>query len=410
MPPDTSSDTSSLAAASTGAGAGATNPESTGAAGAGPDNASDGDTGSGASTSTGGANTGTDTTSDTGASTTTAEPTTTAGGTGGPVSASDKRTLACLEYVLGFCESNARCSGNLDGILPCFESSSPACPDVLFAPGSTRTVDDTFACADAWRAHSCDLPRPECATAGTRADGEACVSAIQCASRYCSGNSVSCGVCEPTAKLGEPCEAGTGAGLECESGLLCHVTDHVCVGPTDTTGNGLGLGEACDSGGSACHPNACRPDDAGVYTCQPYPKLGEDCSTTLRCAEGDSYCDTTLVCLELPKMGYFCGVDAATGTAERCAQGLACDTLFYPPICLSPPAAPGVGEPCEGTCQAGLTCRCSDDACDTKNCLWARFEGESCSGANEACVMGECVDGTCVVSEAPSTFAELCGE
>lgn len=408
MPPDTNSDSSSLATASTGAGdsggtggsasgAGGTSPDGTSAAGAGPADTSDGDNGSGA------ANSGTPST--TAPSTTT----TTAGGTtGGQVSASDKRTLACLEYVLAFCEYSVRCSTSIENVIQCFERNSTSCPDVLFAPGSSRTVDGTFACADDWRALSCDLYQPECATAGTRTDGEACVTSIQCASRYCSGSSVSCGVCRATAKLGDPCDYA--AEVFCEPGLSCHLADFVCVTPADATTGGPELGEACDPGGLGCYPNACIPDDAGVYTCKPYPKLGEDCSTTLHCAEGDSYCDTTLVCLELPKVGYFCGTDAATGTAERCAQGLACDTLFYPPICLSPPAAPGVGEPCEGTCQAGLTCRCSDDACDTEICLWARLEGESCSGANEACVMGECVDGTCVVSEAPSTFAELCGE
>ena len=386
----------------TAAGSGGTGPDGTSSTGASPDGTSTGSASSDGASSDG-------TSSDLGGTSATTTATTTAGAsTGGQVSARGDRTHACLEYVLGFCEFIARCSGDLEGIIPCYESSSFSCPDVLFAPGSARTVDGTFACADAWRALACELPRPECATAGTLANDEACVSGIQCASRLCSGNAESCGTCLPTAKLGEACD--NVAGPQCEGGLLCHTTQLVCVGPTDSALGGLEIGEECDPTTSGCYPNYCGSDDAVVYTCKPYPKLGEDCSSTWACVPGDSYCDATLVCLALPTASQFCGVDASGGAARWCAEGLVCDTTFDPPLCLTPPAAPGLGEPCEGACQTGLTCRCTDDACDSPICLWARFAGESCSAPDEACLMGECVDGTCVVSETASTFGELCGE
>jgi hypothetical protein len=283
-----------------------------------------------------------------------------------------------------------------------------SCPDVLFAPGSARTVDGTLACADAWRALACEDNNPECAFDGTLPDGEDCVTGIQCASRYCTGGRDSCGTCMPTAELGEPCDDTLGP--QCEPGLYCHGTDRVCVLLTGPVVGGLEVGEECDPTRSDCYPNLCLSDTAGVYSCQPYPTLGEDCSHTYSCAYGDSYCDPSFVCLALPAVNQFCGVDAGTGAEQWCAEGLVCDPSFVPAICLAAPAAPGQGEACEETCQAGLTCRCVDDACESKTCQWARLAGESCASPEEACLMGECVDGTCEVIDRESTFDEVCGE
>src|SRR6187399_2575264 len=134
------------------------------AAGSGGAGASSVSTSSG-SVSSDGASTSTDTGTGTGTAASTSagaiDSTTTAGGTGGQVTSSGDETHACLEYVLGFCEFTARCSGGLDGVIPCFEGNRDSCPDVLFGPGSARTVESTFACADAWRALACDITRPE---------------------------------------------------------------------------------------------------------------------------------------------------------------------------------------------------------------------------------------------------------
>lgn len=332
-----------------------------------------------------------------------------AGGTGGTDGQdSGNKTHACLEYVLGFCEYQARCGEGPESTVPCFERIMPSCPDVLFAPGSARTVDGTFACADAWRALACEATNPECAIDGTLPDGEACVTGIQCASRYCTGTPDTCGTCMPTAELGEPCDDSLGP--QCEPGLYCHGTDRVCVVLTGPVVGGLEIGEECDPSRSDCYPNLCLGDGTGVYSCEPYPTLGEDCSQTYSCAYGDSYCDPSFVCLALPAVNQLCGVDASTGAAQWCAEGLVCDQAWTPPVCLAEPALPGQGEACETACQAGLTCRCADDACDSKTCQWARLPGESCASPEEACLMGECVDGTCEVPEKESTFAEICAE
>src|SRR6187399_2336803 len=274
-------------------------------------------------------------------------------GTGGQPSWPHTETHACLDYVLGFCEQTARCEG-ITSVLACYEANSTRCPDLLFAPGSTRTIDGTFACADEWRALSCEIPTPECATAGTLVDGEACVTGIQCASRLCSGNTDLCGSCMPSVGLGEPCDDALGP--QCTPGLLCDPTESVCVALSGATTDPLELGEECESTRSDCYPNDCRADDAGVYRCQPYPTLGQDCSDPLTCAFGDSYCDITQVCLALPAAGEPCGVEAFTGLAQWCTDGAFCDRNQYPALCV---ATPGLGEPCDGACQEDLGCNCT---------------------------------------------------
>jgi len=293
-------------------------------------------------------------------------------GTGGQPSWPHTETHACLDYVLGFCEQTARCEG-ITSVLACYEANSTRCPDLLFAPGSTRTIDGTFACADEWRALSCEIPTPECATAGTLVDGEACVTGIQCASRLCSGNTDLCGSCMPSVGLGEPCDDALGP--QCTPGLLCDPTESVCVALSGATTDPLELGEECESTRSDCYPNDCRADDAGVYRCQPYPTL--------------------------------CGVDGFTGVAQWCADGLTCDRTSEPTVCRT---LPGAGEPCVGACQQDLSCNCADDACTSQVCQRPRFHGETCAAPQDGCLMGDCVEGTCVVPEAESIFAERCSE
>ena len=398
------------ASAATGGSAGAlatgASPGGTTSVGAGPGGADAGDASSGAG-SAGGVNPSTnDSASSTGTGTSTTVTTTTTGSTGGEGS-SESATHACLEYLLGFCEYTERCGGSPERVISCFERLIPSCPDVLFGPGSSRTVDGTFACADAWRALSCDLIRPDCATAGTLADGEPCVTGIQCASRLCSGATDTCGSCVPSAKLGEACNDADGP--QCEGGLSCKTPDGVCVLPSEWVAGGQAVGEECDPTASGCYPNDCRAGDDGVYHCELFPTLGDDCSERWTCAYGDSYCEiSTYVCTALPGNGEPCGVDASS--IAQCAEGLACDVTLETPLCLAMPAASGPGEACESTCQAGLTCRCTDDACASKTCQWARLAGESCAAAEEACLMGECVEGICVVTEMESTFAAICGE
>jgi len=334
--------------------------------------------------------------------TSTSGSTNTSGGGSGGLVWPHTETHACLDYVLGFCEQAARCDGASD-VVACYEANSARCPDLLFAPGSTRTIDGTFACADEWRALTCDIPTPECATAGTLADGEACVTGIQCASRLCSGNTDQCGSCVPSAGLGESCDDAIGP--SCTPGLTCDPSESVCFAPSP--GDPMQVGDECAPSASNCYPNDCRADDAGVYRCQPYPTLGQDCSEPLTCAFGDSYCDISQVCLAFPAAGDPCGVDGFTGMAQWCAEDTFCDRTSEPAVCR---ALPKVGEPCDGSCQENLSCLCSDAACTSRVCQRPRFFSETCFPPQDGCIDGDCVEGTCLVFEAQSVFAERCAQ
>lgn len=368
-----------------------TSPSSTSTGSGGTDDGTGADS-TAAATNTGGSGS---TGAGAGDTTASANTSTSGAGTGGQISWPHTETHACLAYVLAFCEQTERCDRATD-VLDCYASNSVRCPDLLFAPGSTRTVNGTFDCAEEWRTQSCEIPTPECATAGTLADGEACVTGIQCASRLCSGSTELCGSCTPSADLGEPCDDALGP--SCVPGLLCDPTDLVCFAPSP--GDPMDLGDECEPTASNCYPNDCRADDAGVYRCQPYPTLGQDCSEPLTCAFGDSYCDLTQVCLEFPAAGDPCGVDGFTGMAQWCAKGLVCDRTSEPAFCR---ALPGAGEPCDGVCQDGLIC-------NSQVCQRPRFFGETCNPPQDGCIGGDCVEGTCVVPEAESIFAERCAE
>ena len=361
---------------------------STGSGGSSPNSA-------GTTTSTGGTGAGT------GDANASASTSTSGAGSGGQAAWPQTETHACLAYVLAFCEQTARCHDS-PSVVSCYEANSVRCPDLLFAPGSVRTIDGTFACADEWRALACEIRTPECAAAGTLAEGEPCVTGIQCASRLCSGNTDLCGSCLPSAALGEPCDDA----VQCVPGLRCDYTDLVCVPEITGETDPVAVGTECNPSSSVCYPNDCRADDAGVYRCQPYPTLGQDCSDPLTCAFGDSYCDITQVCLALPVAGEPCGVDGFTGVAQWCADGFACDGSD-PALCV---AIPGLGEPCQGVCLEDLSCACSDAACSSEICQRPRFQGETCTPPQDVCIGGDCVDGSCVVPEAESIFAERCEE
>ncbi len=138
---------------------------------------------------------------------------------GGAAAALDP-TLACIEYMRGLCARTSRCYGEGAAFEECMLSAR-FCPDVMYAPGSTRTVEGTWACAEGWRDLACDaLPSyPPCATPGTRADGEPCIAAMQCASLACSAYGDACGVCSHLAADGEACDEA--AGTRCDEGLYC---------------------------------------------------------------------------------------------------------------------------------------------------------------------------------------------
>lgn len=314
-------------------------------------------------------------------------------------------TLACIEYMRGLCERSARCDGIPSTIEPCM-SNARFCPDVMFAPGSTRTVEGTLACADEWRELPCDAvpSHPTCATPGTRAAGEPCIASMQCASHSCSTYGDTCGVCSQIAGEAEACDLA--AGIDCDEGLYCSEDPQVCVAlPPASRASTLALGEECDPRLSECYPNDCRRDTSDVYRCTPYPTLGQDCTVPLTCAFGDSYCDISGVCLAFPAVGAACGVDGFTGDGRWCGADGYCDDTAEPRVCRAL-AAPG--EACVTGCVSGYRCECDTAECLERHCSRQRYPGESCDEPGDRCLVGRCEAGTCQAYEAQGLYASAC--
>jgi hypothetical protein len=319
--------------------------------------------------------------------------------------ASATQVDACIEYLRAQCQRRFEC-GNYAVFEACF-ANVISCPDVLFSPGSTRTIAGTLACADEWRTASCaDIERsipPKCATPGTRVAGDGCVSGLQCASARCSGDFATCGVCLDIVGEGETC----GDMIACEDGFTCDSETSTCTKfePPPGLPDPKPLGAECMP--NECGDNDCLAGDDGVSRCTPYPRLGESCEVPRTCAFDDvSYCDISLKCLKKPGDGQPCGVDGFTGMPGWCADDTRCDG--DPPTCR---ALPKAGETCVDACAGDAMCECTDDACTARACHIVHLPGESCDSAkSETCWRGvsQCESGRCVAVDSQHLFEDLC--
>jgi hypothetical protein len=269
-------------------------------------------------------------------------------GRAGRGDAAVSETAACVEYMRAQCERKAEC-GLYASFEACFFQDVSLCPDYLFSPGSTRGVDDTLACAEAWHDAPCDDVRRglplACATPGTRQPGEACISGPQCASRVCSGRIDTCGTCRAVAADGEACVAGTQI---CELGFTCDADLALCVRyfvpPPRPQPEPLPLGAECR--GNDCGSNQCARDGDEVYRCAPYGQL------------------------------------------------------------------PAQGEACTERCAGDASCLCIDETCSARRCQLIRTPGQSCGAAAfETCADGvsRCRDGRCQFVDSQAAFARVCG-
>jgi hypothetical protein len=226
----------------------------------------------------------------------------------------------------------------------CVGSLLTECLSFAGLPDVTLVPSEFLACVEAFDALSCDdwlygglFFRCE-GLSGTRPDGSACGSPLQCASGACSVN-LGCGVCETPSTEGESCaERQCATGLECGPGAICFEPRF--------------LGDPCS-------------DDA-------------PCTQVLTCVGG--------ACAKRGSEGTPCA-----GGALECdlLQGLTCgENLRCEPI-----AIPGIGEACTGFCATGAAC----DA--TGRCVPALMNGERCSldgsGFNLCDDSLECIDGVC---------------
>jgi hypothetical protein len=299
-------------------------------------------------------------------------------------SSGDSADKACAVLAKAQCERRQACTDTVldsggsalypDGVFimnvygdmtTCLERQQQACVNNAAAPGTGTNPAQLEKCASEYASWSCtDLfdgnanPPPDCAPAGTLANGQVCAMAGQCASRFCSGTkNSSCGLCADEPLDGASCTtSGCAPGQACKTestgAVVCRdrlpVGDTTCTSDTacqafstcvgasaDATKAGVctttawALGAACGGTGQACEGNlglACL-GASGAKTCQPvaYVQARAACGAL---ADGSRAECVDADCLTAPG-------DTNTTCVGRAADGAACDTQFGP-LCLTP--------------------------------------------------------------------------
>ena len=262
---------------------------------------------------------------------------------------SQNQPRACQDIFSDPAEIGALCAPVAVG-LRCADGAG-ACDGARVCQGLTSTetgCDLTGRCAgDA----VCD--QGQCVTPGV--DGGACITDVGCAVGWVCQS----GVCAAPAPDGAACvEEG-----DCSKGLTCR--DGVCA-------PALPSGEACP--GVGCGADATCVPTADARACAPLATLGETCESWDACADG-LLCDflqTPGVCVPAPTAGEPCPLGTCADDAT-CVQG----------VCAA--RAP-LGEPCGGTylgCEDGAACDLT-----TGLCAPLGGEGDACLGDERACAPG----------------------
>lgn len=315
---------------------------------------------------------------------------------------------ACVIYAAAFCRRSIECEGSDVSDTTVYQCAAN-CPDVMFAPGSTRTVESLLACADEVTALSCEDHQaanyPACVSAGTKAIGEPCVYNSQCASLLCKVADA-CGVCVRPVGAGEDCsgtDVGCGANLLCRNG----VCDLLASSDIHDWGEPCADFTECDQLNGHCN------QQTGV--CEQYPGEGESCEALNAC-QAAFYCKgPDKLCTVLPKLGEPCGDDVRSSW-PACASGLACTVWEVSDgvsgTCVEPYDVEA-GDSCyprAARCVSS-TCRCDDTACGDRHCIAPLLLGDTCvpEDAMETCVAPlECVGGVCTAPSYGNDYETKC--
>lgn len=228
------------------------------------------------------------------------------------------------------------------------------CKSAVAAPGSGINESYLDTCASSIKSEaSCTTETTACKDpAGTLAEGAACYSGSQCASKFCqkAASDALCGKCGPRKAVGAECDPKVDR----------------CV----------------DS--AFCDANGANPNKGTCKATPPKLKEGDACGVS----GTEGFCDTGLTCdysgtKKCVKEGQ---IGAACGTGKpSCASKLTCKDGK----CSEPP---GEGEACTSdvsglSCKAGLAC----DA-EAKKCVKVLYAkpGEPCDFTKTRCEKGSC--------------------
>jgi hypothetical protein len=265
------------------------------------------------------------------------------------------------------------------------------CVAALDLPGSTRTVAEVEACANAVEAEECGVIAPllpACAQkAGTLTTGSACNVHAQCQSGYCElrAQGKGCGLCKDTPSEGEGCLTGN---LRCAPGTFCTGERE----STQTTCKRVRYVDAnaeCNGFDIQCRPGFVCASMEGAASVCIQGLAGTPCRVDSTCVKGTYCSEVTGTCTNLGNAG-----DACDGP-RPCGEGLGCDrsTRTCATLTFAEP-----GESCGGSvaCRQGVcgqgtgTPRCPEIVEDGKGCL---------EGALMTCrAPAACFGGACVMS------------
>jgi len=320
-------------------------------------------------------------------------------------------TAACIYYVQVWCTHRFEC-GRYGDLEQCLIRNDSMCPDLFFSDGSNRTVEGLIACAQEWLDWPCEESNPgrspDCVVPGTRAVGEPCINASQCANGRCAVMPDECGVCATVVGEGQDCVPDN---VLCDAGLVCDRDINACVPyESQPEPSPIDPGEVCTPNDTCVEDYYCGqdPTQEDIARCLPLPVLGEGCPLpVLSCASG-SYCSPEQVCEPKPLPGEPCGVDAFTGLSAHCDDTAYCDADAAEPTCTP---LPGPGEPCTAawTCAEGLRCMCASSPCTSRICVDFRYPGQECDAASTCHPASTCEDGFCSPGTSQGLFDELCG-
>jgi hypothetical protein len=335
----------------------------------------------------------------------------------GPLS----KRQACRDYLAAACRRELEC-GIIQTFESCFDGLAAKCPDYLFSPDSTRTIDSVESCAPIIGALSCaDIASgnyPTCATGGTRKEGAACAFHAQCESLTCVNTTLgagACGTCAHVVAAGDSCSGN----VACPRGTGCQGGKCVVPSPTlhpDPVGKDQTCGQGpCEApllcvatlgGGSGiCKdaPATGQPCADGIYFPRSSPALQDGCSDI-------EYCDFSYHCAPIPGPGEACG-DPGAAFALICAQGSYCDIAASDASTFRRcKRGEAVGGSCSDkiTCAIGLVCVRPDGGA-TGTCERFAEEGEACGAPYVECAIGtRCSSGTCVALDSQG-LAVGCG-